>query len=48
MNGRTLRRKSLSEGRIALFERLVTFLRLEDQIQLPIGLGVISCALKPE
>jgi SAM-dependent methyltransferase len=47
VNGRILRRKSLSEKQIALFERLVTFLRIEDQVQLPIGLGVISCAAKP-
>jgi SAM-dependent methyltransferase len=45
-NGRILRRKRLSESQIALFERLVPLLRIEDHVQLPIGLGVISCAAK--
>ena len=48
INGRILRRKSLSETQIAVFERLVAFLRIEDRVRLPIGLGVISCAAKPE
>lgn len=48
VNGRILRRKSLSQKQIAIFERLVPLLRIEDKVQLPIGLGVISCAAKPK
>jgi hypothetical protein len=48
VNGRILRRTIRSEKQIALFERLVTFLRIEDHFQLPIGLGLISCAAKRE
>ncbi len=46
VNGRILRRKLLSPRQVALFERLVGILRLEDRVHLPIGLGVISCATK--
>jgi SAM-dependent methyltransferase len=47
VNGRILRRSTLSASQVAVFERLVTLLRIEDRVRLPIGLGVISCALKP-
>ena len=48
VNGRILQRKVLSRSQVALFERLVGILRVEDRVRLPIGLGVISCAAKPE
>jgi len=48
VNGRILRRKALSQHQVAFFERLVGILRVEDRVRLPIGLGVISCAAKPQ
>ena len=47
-NGRALRREQLRPAQMALFDRLVPLVRLEDRIRLPIGLGVYSHAVKPE
>jgi SAM-dependent methyltransferase len=46
LNGLLLRRKLLSLRSIALFERLVPVLRLEDKIDLPVGLGLCTRATK--
>jgi SAM-dependent methyltransferase len=48
VNGRLLRRKLLPPRGIALFERLVPLVRLEDKITLPIGLGLCTRATKIE
>jgi SAM-dependent methyltransferase len=47
VNGRVLRRRLLSSRTVALFERLVPLLRLEDHVALPIGLGLCARATKP-
>jgi SAM-dependent methyltransferase len=44
--GRVLRRTRLDPRQLAIFERLVPLLRVEDRVRLPFGLGVISCATK--
>ncbi len=46
-NGRVLRRKVLSLRSVALFERLVPLVRLEDRVSLPRGLGLFTQATKP-
>jgi SAM-dependent methyltransferase len=46
VNGRVLRRKLLPARGIALFERLVPLVRLEDKITLPFGLGLCTHATK--
>jgi SAM-dependent methyltransferase len=46
-NGRLFRRKLISPSQLALFERLVPILRLEDQVRLPVGLGLHVRATKP-
>jgi SAM-dependent methyltransferase len=48
VNGRVLRKKLLPPRAIALFERLVPFVRLEDKLTLPFGLGLCTRATKPE
>ena len=45
-NGRVLKKKLLPAREIALFERLVPLVRLEDKITLPIGLGLCARAIK--
>jgi hypothetical protein len=47
INGRFLRRERLSHRQLAVFERLMSLFRLEDLVQLPIGLGVYVAAQKP-
>jgi SAM-dependent methyltransferase len=46
VNGRVLRRKVLPPRGVALFERLVPLVRLEDKVTLPIGLGLCARATK--
>ncbi|MGE0788805.1 MAG: methyltransferase domain-containing protein [Sandaracinaceae bacterium] len=41
VQGRVLRRERLDPAQVALFERLVPLVRLEDHLPLPFGLGVI-------
>jgi SAM-dependent methyltransferase len=45
-NGRALRRTQVSPSQVAVFERLIPLVRIEDRIRLPIGLGVYTYALK--
>jgi SAM-dependent methyltransferase len=47
INGRLLRRQTLSSRQIAIFERFMPLLTLEDRIRLPIGLGVYTAAQRP-
>jgi SAM-dependent methyltransferase len=47
INGRLLRRTQLSPAQIAVFERLMPLVRLEDRLRLPVGLGVYTAASKP-
>lgn len=47
INGRGFRRQRLSETQVALFEKLVPFVRLEDAIPLPLGLGIYTHAVRP-
>jgi SAM-dependent methyltransferase len=47
VNGRLLRKRILPRRGIALFERLVPWLRFEDKLSLPIGLGLCTRATKP-
>lgn len=47
INGRVLRRRTLSPAQLALFETLMPLVRLEDRVRLPIGLGVYVAAEKP-
>jgi SAM-dependent methyltransferase len=46
VNGRLLRRKLLPARGVALFERLVPLVRLEDKVPLPFGLGLCTHATK--
>lgn len=46
VNGRVLGRRLLSQRSVALFERIVPLARLEDKIELPIGLGLCTHATK--
>jgi SAM-dependent methyltransferase len=46
-NGRILRRRTISPQQVALFERFVDILRIEDRISLPIGLGLVIHARLP-
>jgi SAM-dependent methyltransferase len=46
LNGRLLRRRHLARRQIALFERLLPLLRLEDHFRLPLGLGLYTAAVK--
>jgi SAM-dependent methyltransferase len=45
--GRLLRRELLPPRAVALFERLVPLVRLEDKVTLPVGLGLYARATKP-
>lgn len=45
-SGRILKRQVLSPRAVALFERLVPLVRLEDRFRLPIGLGLCTHATK--
>lgn len=47
VQGRVLRRRQLPARQVAVFERLVPLLRVEDRFALPFGLGVLACARKP-
>jgi SAM-dependent methyltransferase len=47
VNGLLLRRHQLSHRQIAVFERLMPLVRLEDRFRLPIGLGVYASAQSP-
>ena len=47
INGRILRRKTLSSFQLAMFEMLMPLFSLEDRVRLPIGLGVYVAAEKP-
>jgi SAM-dependent methyltransferase len=44
VNGRVLRRRNLPVGQLALFNRLVPLLRLEDRLVAPVGLGLTVVA----
>jgi SAM-dependent methyltransferase len=46
-SGRVLGRKALSLRSVALFERLLPLVRLEDRVPLPRGLGLFTQATKP-
>jgi SAM-dependent methyltransferase len=45
--GHVLRRELLPPRAVALFERLVPLVRLEDKLTLPVGLGLYTRATKP-
>jgi SAM-dependent methyltransferase len=45
-NGRVLKQKAISPGGVALFERLMPLVRIEDRIRLPFGLGLCTQATK--
>jgi SAM-dependent methyltransferase len=45
-SGRVLKRSVLSARAVALFEKLVPLVRLEDRFRLPIGLGLCTHATK--
>ena len=47
VNGRAFRRERLSEAQVALFEKLVPLVRLEDAVALPLGLGIYTHAVRP-
>ncbi len=44
VNGRLLRRAGLSHPQIAMFERLMPLVSLEDLVRLPLGLGLYTAA----
>jgi len=46
VNGRLLRRRQLPPYQVALFERLVPLLSIEDRVRLPLGLGLHTAAIK--
>jgi SAM-dependent methyltransferase len=46
VNGRVLGRRLLPARDVALFERLVPLVRLEDKLMLPLGLGLYTRATK--
>lgn len=46
VSGRVLRRRLLSPRSVALFERVVPLVRLEDRFTLPVGLGLFTQAVK--
>jgi 2-polyprenyl-3-methyl-5-hydroxy-6-metoxy-1,4-benzoquinol methylase len=48
VNGRVLRRRLLDEKQVRTFERIVPLVRLEDRLRLPVGLGLICHARKPD
>ena len=48
VNGRIFRRRGLDPRQVRLFERLVPFVRAEDRVPLPVGLGAICHARKAE
>ncbi len=47
LNGRVLGRRVLDERQVQTFERIVPLVRLEDRLRLPLGLGLICHARKP-
>jgi SAM-dependent methyltransferase len=47
VSGRLLRRRLLSPTGVALFERVVPLVRIEDRFTLPVGLGLCTQAVKP-
>lgn len=47
VQGRLLRRRQLPARQVALFDKLVPLLRVEDRWALPVGLGVLACARNP-
>jgi SAM-dependent methyltransferase len=47
LTGRVLRRRLLERRSVDLFERMVPWLRLEDRVDLPLGLGLCTRATKP-
>ena len=47
INGRVLRREHTPPGQVALFERLVGMLWVEDRFRLPVGLSLYVAARRP-
>jgi SAM-dependent methyltransferase len=47
LTGRVFRRRLLEPRSVDLFERMVPWLRLEDRVRLPLGLGLCTRATKP-
>ena len=47
LQGRILRKRTLAESQVHLFERLVPLCRQEDRFRLPFGLGVVALACSP-
>jgi SAM-dependent methyltransferase len=47
LNGRLFKRHQLSPRQIAVFERFMPLVALEDRIKLPVGLGVYTAAERP-
>jgi SAM-dependent methyltransferase len=47
-NGRVLRRRTISPKQVALLERVVHLVRIEDHVRLPIGLGLVIHASLPK
>jgi SAM-dependent methyltransferase len=46
VNGRVFKRRTLDPRQVRTFERIVPFVRLEDRVRVPIGLGLICHARK--
>jgi SAM-dependent methyltransferase len=47
VNGKLLKKRLLPASGVALFEKLVPVVRLEDRVELPFGLGLFTQAAKP-
>lgn len=47
VNGKLLRRAQISRRQLAVFERLMSLVRLEDRFRVPIGLGLYTAAQRP-
>jgi SAM-dependent methyltransferase len=48
LSARVLRSRRVSPRQIALFERLMPLVALEDRVRLPLGLGLHAAATKPD
>lgn len=47
VNGRLFKRDTLSHRQLAVFERLMPLIAVEDRLRLPLGLGVYTAARRP-
>ncbi|MBZ0116205.1 MAG: class I SAM-dependent methyltransferase [Sandaracinaceae bacterium] len=48
VNGRVLRKRALDHRQVGIFERILPIVRLEDRVRVPVGLGLICHARKPD